>query len=60
MTKAPPYYELHSKVGLRLSLREFCKGFISFRDLLVYFTSLKSMFMPKALATPSPYAGSHW
>ena len=54
MTKAPPYYELHSKVGLHLSLREFCKGFISFRDLLVYFTSLKSMFMPKALATPSP------
>jgi len=29
MTKAPPYYELHSKEGLRLSLREFCKGFIS-------------------------------
>lgn len=29
MTKAPPYYELHSEVGLRLSLREFCKGFIS-------------------------------
>ena len=54
MTKAPPYYELHSKVGLRLSLREFCKGFISLRDLLVYFTSLKSMFIPNALATPSP------
>lgn len=54
MTKAPPYYDLHSKEGLRLSLREFYKGFISLIDLLVYFTSLKSMFMPKALATPSP------
>ena len=25
MTKAPPYYELHSKVGLRLSLRYYKK-----------------------------------
>ena len=37
-----------------VNTRDFYKGFISLRDLLVYFTSLKSMFIPNALATPSP------